>query len=97
MGGLTRNIAFSLLPHRIRVNGLNIGWMDTPAEDGVQRKWHGAGDDWLEKAEAAKPFGSLVKPVSVAGLISYLLSAEAGVLTGSIIDFDQHVNGATPE
>ncbi len=94
---VTKNAANALAQHRIRVNGINVGWMDTPAEDAIQRKWHGAGDDWLEKAEAAKPFGSLVKPVSVAGLVSYLLSDDAGVMTGSIIDFDQHVSGATPE
>ncbi|MHA1570602.1 MAG: SDR family oxidoreductase, partial [Alphaproteobacteria bacterium] len=29
---LTRNVAYSLLRHRIRVNALNIGWMDTPGE-----------------------------------------------------------------
>ena len=94
---VTKNAANALATHRIRVNGINVGWMDTPAEDAVQRQWHGAGDDWLEKAEAAKPFGSLVKPVSVAGLVSYLLSDDAGVMTGSIIDLDQHVSGATPE
>ncbi len=94
---VTKNSANALAQHRIRVNGINVGWMDTPAEDAIQRKWHGAGDDWLEKAEAAKPFGSLVKPVSVAGLVSYLLSSDAGVMTGAIIDFDQHVSGATPE
>ena len=27
---LTKNAAFSLMPWRIRVNGLNLGWMDTP-------------------------------------------------------------------
>ena len=30
---LTKNAAFSLMPWRIRVNGLNIGWMSTPGED----------------------------------------------------------------
>ena len=29
LGALTKNVAFSVLPHRIRVNGLNIGWMNT--------------------------------------------------------------------
>ena len=29
---ITRNTAFAMLPDRIRVNGLNIGWMDTPGE-----------------------------------------------------------------
>ena len=40
---LTRNAAYSLLWDRIRVNLVNLGWMDTPAEDVVQRETHGAG------------------------------------------------------
>jgi len=94
---VTKNAANALTRHRIRVNGLNIGWMDTPGEDAIQRKWHDAPPDWLARAEAAKPFGSLVKPPSVAGLVSYLLSDDAGVMTGAIIDFDQNVTGASPE
>jgi NAD(P)-dependent dehydrogenase (short-subunit alcohol dehydrogenase family) len=94
---VTKNAANALARHRIRVNGINVGWMDTPGEDLIQKKWHAAPDDWLARAEAAKPFGSLVKPPSVAGLVSYLLSDDAGVMTGSIIDFDQHVTGAYPE
>ena len=34
---LTRNTAFALLRNRIRVNGLNIGWMATEGEDRVMR------------------------------------------------------------
>ena len=71
--------------------------MDTPGEDATQRRWHGAGDDWLAKAEAAQPFGQLVKPDEVAGLAAYLLAPEAGVMTGAVIDYDQNVAGAYPE
>lgn len=90
---LTRNVARSVLKHRIRVNGLNLGWMDTPGEHAVQKKFHGAGDDWLEKAERAQPFGRLVKPDEVAQVVAFLLSERAGLMTGSIIDFDQNVIG----
>jgi len=94
---ITKNSADALSRHRIRVNGINVGWMDTPGEDATQRKWHGAGDDWLEKAEARMPFGMLVKPKHVAGLVSYLLSSASGVMTGAIIDFDQQVVGSYPD
>ena len=40
-----------MLKHRIRVNGLNLGWMDSPAEHTVQKRFHAASDDWLRKAE----------------------------------------------
>ena len=39
---MTRNAAFALMRDRIRVNLLNPGWMDTPAEDAIQRRYHGA-------------------------------------------------------
>ena len=93
----TKNAAMSLRTDHIRVNGINCGWMDTEGEDQVQRKWHGGGDDWLEKAEAAAPLGMLAKPAHVAALASYLLGPESGIITGAVIDFDQYVPGAYPE
>ena len=97
MAVLTKNAAMALRGDRIRVNGINAGWMDTEGEDMVQKKWHGAGEDWLEKAEAEAPMGMLVKPPHIAALASYLLGPESGVMTGAIIDFDQFVPGAYPE
>ncbi|MBZ0227922.1 MAG: SDR family oxidoreductase, partial [Bauldia sp.] len=40
LSGLTRNAAYSLMPDRIRINGLNIGWMDTPGEHDIQMRYH---------------------------------------------------------
>lgn len=97
LANVTKNAAQALRSHRIRVNAINCGWMDTPGEDETQRRWHGAGDDWLEKAEARQPFGMLVKPAHVAGLASYMLGPRSGVMTGAIVDFDQNVAGAYPE
>lgn len=97
LANVTKNAAQALRGHRIRVNGINCGWMDTPGEDAVQRRYHGATDGWLDRAEAAQPFGSLVKPADVAVLAAYLLGPASGVMTGSLIDFDQNVSGAYPE
>ena len=97
LANITRNAANALRGDRIRVNGINCGWMDTPGEDAVQRKYHGATDGWLAAAEARQPFGMLVKPDHVAGLATYLLGPRSGVMTGSVIDFDQNVSGAYPE
>lgn len=97
MVNVTKNAANTLRHHRIRVNGINCGWMDTPGEDAIQRKYHGGGDDWLEKAEARMPFGMLVKPDHVAGLASFMLGAGSGVMTGSVVDFDQVIPGIYPE
>jgi NAD(P)-dependent dehydrogenase (short-subunit alcohol dehydrogenase family) len=90
---LTRNVANAVRAHRIRVNGLNLGWMDTPGEHAIQKKCHAAPDDWLERAEKAQPFGRLIKPAEVAEVAAFLLSDRSGLVTGSIIDFDQNVLG----
>jgi NAD(P)-dependent dehydrogenase (short-subunit alcohol dehydrogenase family) len=90
---LTRNAAFSLMPWRIRVNALNIGWMNTPGEDRIMRTVHGAKDGWLEKAAAEQPFGRLIEPHEVARACAFLCSAESGLMTGAVIDFDQSVAG----
>lgn len=94
---LTKNVAYALMRHRIRVNALNLGWMDTPAEDVIQRQYHSNGQEWLAAAEAAQPFGRLLKPDEVARAIAYLASDESGMMTGALIDFDQSVIGAGPQ
>lgn len=91
---MTRNLAFSLMRHRIRVNLLCPGWMDTPAEDVVQRTFDGADDGWLEQAEAAMPFGRLIKPDEVARTIVHLATSESGMMTGAVVEWDQTVLGA---
>ncbi len=94
---LTKNAANMLRHHNIRVNGVAPGWMDTPAEDDIQRRFHGAGDDWREIAAQNLPLGQLIDPKQLAPLISYLLSPSSGVITGSVIDYDQQIVGSLPE
>ena len=90
---LTKNTALGLRPLRIRVNGINMGWADTPGEHAIQQK-DGNPLDWLEKAQPTQPFGRLLRPQDVAGLATYLLSDAAEMMTGALIDFDQNVMGA---
>jgi NAD(P)-dependent dehydrogenase (short-subunit alcohol dehydrogenase family) len=90
---LTRNTAFGLMRDGIRVNGLCPGWMETPGEDRIQRVVHGQGADWAAQAAKALPMGRLVQPDEVARAVAYLASDESGLMTGSIIDFDQSVLG----
>jgi NAD(P)-dependent dehydrogenase (short-subunit alcohol dehydrogenase family) len=91
---LTRNAAYGLLVDRIRVNGLNIGWMATPGEDAIMRLRHGAQDGWIDEAVKGQPFGRLVDPREVAKAVAYLASDESGLMTGTNIDFDQTILGA---
>lgn len=90
---LVKNAAFALGSERIRVNMLNPGWMDTPAEHEVQQRFHDAPDDWLAAADAAQPFGRILKPQEVARGICFLASDESGMMTGASIDFDQTIPG----
>lgn len=95
LAALTKNTANALLNHRIRVNGLNIGWMATPGEDRTMKIYHDAEEDWLEKAAQSRPFGRLIDPAEVARACVYLGSAQSGLMTGANIDFDQTVAGAS--
>jgi len=94
---LTKNVANAFARDRIRCNGILLGWMDTPAEDEIQRRFHGAGDDWREKAAEGLPMGRLIDPGEVAGLVSYLLAPGSGVMTGALVEYDQNVAGSYPE
>jgi NAD(P)-dependent dehydrogenase (short-subunit alcohol dehydrogenase family) len=91
---LTQNTAYALLRNRIRVNGLNLGWMASDGEDRIQREHHGAADDWLLRAAESQPFGRLIEPLEAARAIAFLASAESGLMTGSMVNFDQSVWGA---
>ena len=91
---LTKSLAYQLMRHHVRVVQVNPGWMDTPGEDAIQRKYHDGGDDWLERAEADRPFGRLIKPDELARTLAFVLSDDAGMMTGAIIDYDQTVQGA---
>ena len=42
---MIKNVANSVSGHKIRVNGVNLGWTDTPAETVIQKKFHNADDD----------------------------------------------------
>ena len=90
---LTRNTAYALLRNRIRVNGLNIGWMASDGEDRIQREFHHADDNWLEQAAQAQPNARLIDPFEVARAVAFLGSAESGLMTGSVVEFDQSVWG----
>ena len=97
LAALTKNAAAALCNHRIRINGINVGWMDTPGEDMRQKVSHDRPDGWQDGVESNLPFGRMVKPEDVAWQTSFLLGPASGVVTGSLIDFDQQVVGAYPD
>ncbi|KVL27359.1 SDR family oxidoreductase [Burkholderia sp. MSMB1835] len=94
---LTRNTAFALLKNRIRVNALNVGWMASEGEDRIMRTYHDAKDGWLDEAAARLPFGRLIDPCEVARAVAFLATDESGLMTGSVVDYDQSVWGGYEE
>lgn len=89
---LTANTAFSVMANHIRVNQLNVGWMASDHEREIQAE--GGDPDWEAKAAAALPFGRLVDPNEAARAVNFLVSDDAGLMTGAIVNFDQSVWGA---
>ncbi|MBL4928949.1 SDR family oxidoreductase [Fuscibacter oryzae] len=89
---LTANTAFSVMANRIRVNQLNVGWMASDHEREIQAE--GGDPEWEAKAAAALPFGRLVDPNEAARAVNFLVSDDAGLMTGAIVNFDQSVWGA---
>ncbi len=89
---LTANTAFSVMGNRIRINQLNVGWMASDNERALQETEGGA--DWEAKATANLPFGRLVDPDEAARAVNFLVSDDAGLMTGAIVNFDQSVWGA---
>ncbi|MFJ4782253.1 SDR family oxidoreductase [Streptomyces sp. NPDC088794] len=94
LAGLTRNAAHAHRWDRIRINDLNIGWTATEGEDATQKAFHGADDGWREEAAAKLPMGKLGQPDEIADFVVFLLSDRSGVVTGSVLDWDQNVLGA---
>ncbi len=91
---LTRNAANAHRADRIRVNGINMGWVATDGEKVMQAETLGFGGDWIEKAHAGQPFGRLVSVEEVANLAIFLLADASGPMTGALVDQEQWVVGA---
>jgi NAD(P)-dependent dehydrogenase (short-subunit alcohol dehydrogenase family) len=94
LAGLTRNAAYAHRFDRIRINGVDIGWTDTEGEDEIQRRFHDADEGWRERAGQRLPMGRLSQVDEIADMVVFLLSDRSGVVTGSVLDWDQHVLGA---
>ncbi len=90
---MTRNAANAVMRHRIRVNGLNIGWMESDEEKRLHAA-QGHGPDWFAERAQEQPFGRLIQPEEVAKAIAFLCSDDSGLLTGEMINFDQTIWGA---
>jgi glucose 1-dehydrogenase len=78
---LARSMAAELAPHRIGVNLVEPGWIDTPGE----RRWYS--EEELARAGAAIPFGRLGTPEDVARAVEFLATPGTYV-TGATVRVD---------
>lgn len=91
---LTKNAAHAHLADRIRVNGINLGWIATETERHLHEVTLGKGAGWLEAAGAQLPLGRHVTPQEAARMAVWLLSDASGPMTGVSLDLEQAVTGA---
>jgi 2-keto-3-deoxy-L-fuconate dehydrogenase len=87
VASLTLQMAADHLADGIRVNSVNPGTADTPW---VKRLLDSSDDPAAERAalEARQPHGRLVQASEIAAAVSFLVSEEAGSVTGAAIPVD---------
>ena len=90
---LTRNAGFALMRNRIRVNQLDIGWMNSDNERAVQLSETGD-PNFIDDQARTLPFGRLLEPEEVAKAATFLVSDDSGMMTGSVVQFDQSIWGS---
>jgi NAD(P)-dependent dehydrogenase (short-subunit alcohol dehydrogenase family) len=79
---------------RIRVNGINLGWVATESERHMHAVTLGKGPEWLEAQGAAQPLGRFVTEEDCARLAVFLLSPASAPMSGVSVDLEQKVTGA---
>ena len=80
--------------NRIRVNQLNVGWMASDNEKAAPGRRRAATRTGWRRRRSQLPFGRLVDPEEAARAVNFLVSDDAGLMTGAIVNFDQSVWGA---
>lgn len=84
--GLMKCVAKELAPRQITVNSICPGWVDTDMARGdlvrLARNQHRDVADVLEDTLRGIPVGRLVRPEEVAALVGWLVSEDAGAVTG---------------
>lgn len=83
MESLSRNLAVELGPTGITVNVVSPGVVVTRALDHFPNR-----DQLIEVAKARTPLGRLAEPADVPGVILFLFSDAAGMITGQTIHVD---------
>jgi 2-keto-3-deoxy-L-fuconate dehydrogenase len=80
---MTMSVAKDYLKDNIRCNSVSPARVHTPFVDGfIKSNYPGKEQEMYEKLSKSQPIGRMGKPEEVASLVLYLVSDEAGFITG---------------
>jgi 2-hydroxycyclohexanecarboxyl-CoA dehydrogenase len=82
VNGLTKSLALEFGPAGVTVNAVPPGFIDTPMLRKAEERGN-LGD--IEKTIAATPVRRIGRPEDIAATCSFLISEEAGYITGQIV------------
>lgn len=86
---MTRNLANTLGPERIRANQLNVGWTWTANEDATQQH-EGRKPGWQNHLPLRDaPTGRIMQPEEVAAHTAFWLSDDSAPVSGQIYEVEQ--------
>ena len=83
---MARTAAIELAPHRIRVNIVHPGWIDTPGE----RKFFT--EEQIAAGAQTLPWKRMGRPDEIGKGVAYALSDDADYMTGSTLTIDGGVS-----
>jgi glucose 1-dehydrogenase len=79
---MARTAAIELVEHRVRVNVIHPGWIDTPGE-----REH-ATEEEIERSAARLPWKRLGRPEEIARGVVFLCDPQSDYITGSTLKID---------
>ena len=79
---MMRTISVELAEHRINVNAIEPGWIDTPGEHVT------FGPEKIEEEGRLLPWGRLGTPADIGRAAAFLSSGDADYITGSVLAVD---------
>ena len=79
---MAKTIAAELIPHRINVNVIEPGWIDTPRERAA------FGEQRMREEAGRLPWGRLGTPEDIGKAAAFLCSDDADYITGSVLRVD---------
>ena len=79
---MARTVAVELLGHRINVNTIEPGWVDTPGEHEF------FGEEEIRRGAEKLPWGRLGTPEDIGRAVAFLASDDADYITGSMLCVD---------